>query len=372
MIKKASIFLVILFCAKNIFAQKEAFRIPVVVHVVFNNNISEENISEENILSQIEVLNQDFRQKNDQSNLPLAFKNVAADVNIEFFLATIDPKGKKTNGIRRIATSSKSVWEEKAMLNGSQKRKVYFSNIEGDDAWDTKKYLNIWVCKMPSDKSGYATFPNNVKADEVDGVVIDYRFFGTKGVAAANKPFHLGRTCTHEIGHFLNLQHLWGASVSNDDCKTDDGVNDTPQQANPIAGCPSNPVFQCGNSAMYQNFMNYTNDDCMSLFTLGQKARMLDALMNFRKDLISNNVAVSDTQITDFQVFPNPVNQFLNIKSEQKGTYFLSNAQGQILYNGTFEAGINQLEISNFPNGIYQIGIIIDYLRINKTINILH
>jgi hypothetical protein len=382
MIKKVFLFVLILACVGSISAQNDfmgsatrrngTFFIPVVVHIVFNNKNSEENISEENILSQIEVLNQDFRQKNDQSGLPIAFKNIAADVNIEFFLATTDPKGKKTNGIRRVGTSSKSVWEEKAMLNGSQKRKVYFSNIEGDDAWDTKKYLNIWVCKMPSDKSGYATFPNNVKTDEADGIVIDYCFFGTKGVAAANKPFHLGRTCTHEIGHFLNLQHLWGASVSNDDCMTDDGVDDTPRQTNPVAGCPSNPIFQCGNSVMYQNFMNYTNDDCMSLFTLGQKARMTDALMFFRKDLISNMIATNDTQVADFQVFPNPASNFLNIKMEQKGDYFLANAQGQALAHGTFEAGINQLEISNFPNGIYQIGIIIDYVRINKIINILH
>lgn len=348
------------------------FYIPIVVHVVFNQNNSEENISEENILSQIDVLNQDFRQKNDQSNLPNEFKNLAANVNIEFFLATTDPKGKKTSGIRRVATNSKSVWEEKAMSNGVQKRKVYFSNIEGDDAWDTKKYLNIWVCKMPSDKSGYATFPNVLKADEADGVVVDYRFFGTKGVAAANKPFHLGRTCTHEIGHFLNLQHLWGASVSNDDCSADDGVDDTPRQTNPIAGCPANPVFQCGKSVMFQNFMNYTNDDCMSLFTLGQKARMLDALMTFRKDLITSTIATHETQVTDIQVFPNPTNHFLNIKTEQKGNYFLVNAQGQIVAQGTLEAGISQLETSDFTNGIYQIGIVIDYVQINKIINIMH
>ena len=118
--------------------------------------------------------------------------------------------------------------------------------------------------------------------------------------------------------------------------------------------------------------MNYTNDDCMSLFTLGQKTRMLDALMTFRKDLISDTVAAHETQVTDIQVFPNPTNHFLNIKTEQKGNYFLVNAQGQIVAQGTLDAGISQLETSDFANGIYQIGIVIDYVRINKIINVIH
>jgi hypothetical protein len=387
---KNILFLIVFFISKTILAQTCAsemstflpqnteiatyrtgvLKIPVVVHVVYNEDV--ENISDEQIFSQIEVLNNDFRQKNDQSKLPSEFKKVAADVEIEFYLAQISPKGKPTTGISRIKTGSKEVWQEKAMLNGIQKRKVYFTNIEGDDAWDTQKYLNIWVCKMPDGKSGYSTFPNQIKSDESDGIVIDYRFFGTKGVAATNQPFHKGRTSTHEIGHFLNIQHVWGASIGKSDCSEDDGIADTPSQSGPVSGCPSGTVSHCGKSVMFQNFMNYTHDDCMSIFTLGQKQKMTETLMTFRNNLANNSIATFDTQLTDIQVFPNPVNDFLNIKMNQNGQYFLVNMQGQIVAKNELLAGNNQIDMLNFSNGFYQIGIIVGTTQINKKINLIH
>ncbi len=351
------------------FYRGEKLTIPVVVHIVFNED--EENISNEQIFSQIEVLNQDFSKKNKQDFLPNDFKNVAADVNIAFELAKYDPKGKISTGITRTFTTSKDVWQEKALLNGIQRRKVYFTNIEGRDAWDSKKYLNIWVCKMPNGKSGYATFPNQVKADESDGIVVDYRFFGTKGVALSNVPFHLGRTCTHEVGHFLNLQHLWGNSISNDDCNGDDQVNDTPKQTGPIAGCPQNPINQCGKSTMFQNFMNYASDDCMALFTEGQKNRMIDAITQFRPTLNASYVAVNELQLTDIQLFPNPASQFVSLVTPQKGAYFLINMQGQNVAKGELEAGKNSIEIAHLSSGIYQLGIVIDNRQIIKKLNVL-
>jgi Pregnancy-associated plasma protein-A len=348
----------------------ETIKIPVVVHIVYNESV--ENISEEQIRSQIDVLNQDFRQKNDQSTLPNEFKTVAADVNIEFYLANIDPKGKASKGFTRTYTASTNVWQDKALSNGLQKRKLYFTDIEGRDAWDTKKYLNIWVCKMPSGRAGYATFPNQVKPDEADGIVIDYRFFGTKGEAVQNFPFHLGRTCTHEIGHFLNLQHLWGGSISNDNCNADDEVSDTPKQTGPVTGCPTSPVFQCGKSVMFQNFMNYSNDACMALFTEGQKNRMLDALTQFRPMLLNNMIAEKNTQNIDIQYFPNPVNAFLSVVLPKEAICFLSNAQGQKVLETQLNEGYNILDTNNFPNGMYQLGIVIDNNLIIKKINVLH
>lgn len=243
--------------------QKAVITIPVVVHVVYNG--SAENVSDAQIQSQIDVLNEDFRRLNsDASNTPSIFAGVASDVEIEFCLASVDPDGNSTNGITRTATSKRSF-----RTNDDVKK----ANKGGKAAWPAADYMNMWVCDIAQGILGYAQFPGGPAS--TDGIVIDYLYFGTIGTATA--PFNLGRTATHEVGHWLNLRHIWGDGG----CGVDDFVSDTP-----IAGGPNYTGLPCTSSPnscnegsgdlpdMFQNYMDYSDDACMNLFTDGQTSRM--------------------------------------------------------------------------------------------------
>lgn len=234
--------------------------IPVVVHVVWNT--SAENISDARIQSQIDVLNADFRRTNaDAGNTPSYFQGVAADCEVNFCMAQRDPNGNATNGIVRRQTNVTSF-----SLNDNMK----FYSSGGSDAWPRDQYLNLWVCDLTSGYLGYAQFPGGPA--NTDGVVCDYAYFGTTG---ATPPFDKGRTATHEVGHWLNCYHIWGDDGTS--CTGSDQVSDTPNQADENYGCPSGSIVSCSNGPngdMYMNYMDYTDDACMNLFTTGQKNRM--------------------------------------------------------------------------------------------------
>jgi len=245
-------------------AAKPPTVIPVVVHVIYN--LPSENISLTQITSQIAVLNRDFRAKNpDRSKTPVPFKGLVSDSNIEFALATKDPQGKPTNGVTRTKTTRTSFG-----TNDS----VKFKGSGGADAWPTTRYLNIWACTLGSGLLGYAQFPGG--PPETDGVVILNTAFGNKGTAAA--PFGLGRTATHEIGHWLNLRHIWGDT---EDCSGSDLVADTPNCAGPNDGKPTFPKISCKNGPngdMFMNYMDYVFDEAMFMFSSQQCERMNAAL----------------------------------------------------------------------------------------------
>jgi hypothetical protein len=237
--------------------EKAVINIPVVIHVLYNTTA--QNISDAQIQSQLTVLNNDFRRLNsDWTNTPSTFTNAVADCEINFCLANVSPTGAATTGIIRKQTSATSFSANDGMKYNSQ---------GGSDAWPTGQYLNIWVCNLSGGLLGYAQFPGGASA--TDGVVINYTAFGTTGTATA--PYNKGRTGTHEVGHWLNLRHIWGdASCGND------LVSDTPVHTTSNGGCPSHPkTNSCGTSAeMFMNYMDYTDDACMYMFTAGQKARM--------------------------------------------------------------------------------------------------
>ena len=248
--------------------------IPVVVHVVYNT--SSQNISDAQIASQIQVLNEDFRRMNsDKTNTPSTFSSVASDIEIEFCLASVDPNGNSTNGITRTSTSYSSF---------STNDGVKSSSTGGKNAWPTSDYLNIWVCNMSGSTLGYAQFPGSGSAS-TDGVVISYKYFGRNGSAQA--PFNKGRTATHEVGHWLNLRHIWGDGG----CSYDDYVSDTPLAGNEHYGCPSWPQSTCSSNDMYMNYMDYVDDACMNLFTAGQKSRMraLFSSGGYRESILNSN-----------------------------------------------------------------------------------
>jgi hypothetical protein len=254
----------------------EVARIATVVHVL--HRTAAENISEAQVRSQLEVLNDDFRARNaDIAAVPAAFAETAGDALVEFALATEDPQGKATNGITRTRTRQVAFDGEIGALDEQIKVE------SGALAWPADRYLNVWVCTLAGGLLGYAQFPGGPA--ERDGVVILNTAFGATGTV--EEPFHAGRPATHEVGHWLNLLHIWG----DDDlgCRGSDSVADTPNQAGSNVGCPAFPRVSCRNGPhgdMFMNFMDYTDDECMGLFTRGQVARMHATLAGPRASIV--------------------------------------------------------------------------------------
>jgi hypothetical protein len=246
--------------------------IPVVVHVVYSNTT--QNISDAQVNSQIDVLNEDFRKLNlDISNLPSVFSGLAADCQIQFCLAKRDPNGNATTGIIRKSTTTASF-----SSNDNVKRNAN----GGDDPWNTSQYLNIWSCNLSGGLLGYAQFPGGAAA--TDGVVLLYNTVGRVGTITA--PYNKGRSATHEVGHWLNLRHIWGDANCGSDL-----VNDTPTQQTSNFGCPTFPKVTCSNGPngdLFMNYMDYTDDACMYMFTVGQSARMTATLNGTRAGLITS------------------------------------------------------------------------------------
>ncbi len=314
--------------------------IPVVVHVIHNGTAVgvEANISDAQILQQIRVLNEDFRRLNpDASRTPAEFLPVAADANIEFVLAKQDPSGLPTTGIVRKQGPKTIYAPEDATLLGQTSQ------------WNPEEYLNMWVVPLVSPYLGFATFPisnlpglNFSPAAAIrDGVTVDYRFFGTGPGTAANTS---GRTTTHEVGHYLGLRHIWGDGG----CEVDDFVLDTPNQDNPNQTiCNANPVrFSCGNSNMIQNYMDYTPDLCMNLFTRGQVDRFDVVLANSpRRASLVNNRATRDPLLSTRDVsllkVVNPADALCQttiapqVEIQNRGNEFVSSVRIEFRWNGT-------------------------------------
>ena len=231
--------------------------IPVVIHVLYNTAV--QNITDAQILSQIAVLNEDFRLLNaDNVNTPSVFAGLKADCEINFVLAKRDPNGNATTGIIRKSTTVTS-WSSNDYVKSSTRG--------GDNAWPAASYLNIWVCNLGGGLLGYAQFPGG--SATTDGVVIGYQYFGRTGTLSA--PFNKGRTATHEVGHWLNLRHIWGDANCGNDL-----VDDTPTQQTSNYGCPTHPKVTCSNvnGDLFMNYMDYSDDACMYMFTAKQKLRM--------------------------------------------------------------------------------------------------
>ena len=181
-------------------SSRAVVKIPVVVHIVWKN--AEENISDAQIQSQIDVLNQDFRKKNiDAKDVPGSFKTVAADCEIEFCLAQKDTLGQATSGITRRQTST---------TFSNDFKRIYYQNLGGVNNWKPDSYLNIWVCNMGSVYGFTTSLKDALINPAEDGIIVDYRAFGTIGTALSNTSHNKGRTATHEIGHYFNLLHIWG------------------------------------------------------------------------------------------------------------------------------------------------------------------
>jgi len=319
--------------------------IPVVVHVLYHS--PDQKISDAVIIEQLKTLNQAFRHQNaDSVNTPAVFKSLAADCEIQFKLAISDPRKRATTGIVKKYTPV-SGWE--------QNDKMKFSSEMGDDAWDPKSYLNIWVCNLV-DFAGYSSFVGS--AENKDGLVIGFGAFGAGG-----------KTIVHEAGHWLNLKHLWG-----DENCGDDAVGDTPKQASYTAGCPSGVRITCGNSPtgdMYSNYMDFTDDACTNLFTYGQKARMRALFVpgGARYALLSSKgldlpliaeipLPEEDPKWLEPRLYPVPATTQMTLDLSYDVRWLgkniqIMNVQGIMVMNVTITNKVQSIDISRLKPGMY-------------------
>jgi len=218
--------------------------IPVIINILEDPN---HPVTQAHINSQIDILNEDYNDFNPATGgVPSEFNNLVADVDITFVVSAINRKA-----------SNKTSWG----TNDAMK----FSSQGGIDATDPAHYLNFWICEIGGGILGYAQFPGG--ALESDGVVIGSDFFGEN---ARGGDYGHGRTATHEVGHWLNLRHIWGDGR----CRQDDFVADTPSSDQANYGCPSYPTVHCRSNDMTMNYMDYVDDNCMYMFTVGQNDRI--------------------------------------------------------------------------------------------------
>ncbi len=251
--------------------------IPVVFHVVYST--SAQNISDAQCQYQLAQLNADYARLNsDAGNTPSVWQSIAANTQVQFCLAVRDPNGNATSGVVHKSTTVASF---------SDNDNVKHNSSGGDDAWPSASYLNIWSCNLGGGLLGYAQFPGG--SASTDGVVFLYSSIGSIAHPGTAAPYNFGRTATHEIGHWLNLFHIWGDDGTS--CSGTDNCSDTPNQADENYGCPAFPNVSCSNGPngdMFMNYMDYTDDGCMNMFTAGQASRMQATLAGSRASIQSS------------------------------------------------------------------------------------
>lgn len=318
--------------------------IPVVVHIIYNNQ--EENISDQRINDAMTVLYQDFRKVQGTSGFNTTHP-LANDSQIEFALASCDPDGNPTTGITRTA-SNQTVFAPTA-------NDMKFSNSGGHDIWDRDRYLNIWVCDLGSGTvggvAGFAQFPGGDAS--TDGIVIQYSFFGAGQ-----------RTTTHEIGHWLNLIHIWGDEVCGND-----RVDDTPVHQNQSFSCdPTQRKSVCGlfpTDDNYENYMDYS-EGCTNMFTKGQVNRMQAALISARPLLFAAQASMTCNIISGlnnrnnhlFSIYPNPAKNYVEIvllKEYTSTTIRLFDLTGRelLIESSVIDEGKIRMNTTDLNNGIY-------------------
>lgn len=348
--------------------------VPVVIHVIHNGQAFgvDENIPTEQILSQLEVLNRDFRRLNpDTVDLPSEFSGLGGDAEIEFCLARFDPAGFPTTGINRMNMGQAS-WD----------RPDIESTLKPQTIWNRDKYLNIWIVRMGGDLAarnvqGYAQFPG--MAANTDGLVIRFEAFGTTGNVSPQN--NSGRTTVHEAGHWFGLFHIWGDDTDDppqDRCDGSDQVMDTPNQEIEYYNCPTWPQSSCGSNDMYMNYMDYTDGDCQNIFTKGQVDRMRATLNTDRSGLFNAATACDytfDAELVEF-AFPvdqdticastfrpvivvgnsaeEPITDFIAFATINGGAPVQTQVTGRISKGDTFEVQLNPMTV---PDGGFALTV---------------
>lgn len=360
---------------------KAIIKIPVVFHVVYKN--AAQNIPDSNIISQLQVLNECFRKQNaNYTNTRPIFDTIGADCEIEFCLADKDPQGNPTTGIIRKSAPSTAAFDP---LNGFDAVKSPAKG--GDTLWPANQYLNIWTCDMSlfsfTFVLGYAQFPG--MNPQTDGVVIQYDYLGKYA-----KPKFLGKTTVHEVGHWLGMRHIWADDApgigQQGTCDSTDFVGDTPNcKSQSASGSCNTSTNTCSNEDPYwstidppdmvENYMDYSSDSCMTMFTKGQKARMYSFLnTNPDRMAITTSTAGCNTyagihDIDDFsahvELFPNPASDVvkLNLKNLSHAGYIyeIYNANGQLITKEALNYLYSEIDVKSLSNGLYFVKVYSEY-----------
>jgi len=349
------------------------YQIPVIFHIIYNDE--KENIADSVIISQLEILNRAFLGI-DSLNIRKEFRAVIGNAKIQFVLATIDPNGNKSTGINRVRTW-KNTFENGDSLLIAENMK--FKIKGGIDAWNTDKYLNVWICNLSSFPSGsisvlgYAYPPLNAKywdkvyykQRNIQGVVIHYQVIGINNPQKLKGNNTGVNTLVHEIGHFLGLRHVW---VENSNCTKDDFLWDTPQASTPTRYCDINKN-SCGKGSyndlpdMIENYMDYSPEKCLQMFTTEQVLLMQYNLIVNRHLLFNYIVTGKPNQNMEnnlIWVYPNPTNQYIYLEKCLHDYIDNPIMEGQIIdmlgnsiYSFNLTDIVTKLDISKLSSGFY-------------------
>jgi Pregnancy-associated plasma protein-A/Secretion system C-terminal sorting domain len=371
-------------------AFRGVYTIPVVVHIVWKNAV--ENLPDSIIHQQIEQLNKCYRRQNsDAKNLRQVFKNVAADAMIEFKLAQIV----------RVQTSKTFQFNLNSLASLDAVKETAKG---GSNAWDPEHYLNIWVCNIKpliilgteNPLLGYSYPPANLKnwpagsnapSLKLDGVVIHYPAFGI------NKKFTIkgfgdiaieGKTCVHEVGHYLGLRHIWGdgqqSPLGGVDCTAEDGVDDTPHSGTQSQFDCDTTKNTCTNDKpidlpdMIENYMDYSSETCTNTFTQGQVGIMHGVLEGARKKLLESSVATTDLneKSPSLLIAPNPTTGIINLKikgvNERKATLEVTDVLGCLIHKQMVDSDWIDVNLSNQAAGIYFVTLRVNGFQTVKKI----
>lgn len=367
------------------------YTIPVIFHIIHTGQAvgTGANLTAARITQQINTLNADYRKLNTDLSTHLtqpSFVAVAADCEINFCLAKVSPTGAILTepGIDRFTAASKG-WTNPPYTASN----TYLENtVKAGSIWNPTKYFNVWITELNGGVLGYAQFPTVTAGTTpigdiagfggsatTDGVVVDYKYTGQSG--ATGGPYNLGRTLTHETGHWLGLRHIWGDDGSA--CSGSDYVADTPNQADENYTCPTTNgsvrTDACSPSSpgvLYQNYMDYSDDRCMVMFTANQKARMQSVMANcVRRNSLNTSTVCSipsgineTSSISEVELFPNPSNGELNVMvslvTNDDYSITVINTLGQVIkqlhYNNS-NGGKSTLDLSSNSQGVYFVTV---------------
>jgi hypothetical protein len=357
--------------------------VNVVVHVVWKNEA--ENLSDELIHEQIAILNEDFNRQNaDTANLRALFQPVAGSADIHFQLAAIE----------RVQTTEDFTV---SLLGNDILPKLKYTAQGGSNAWDTEKYLNIWVCRIRPltlfgielgqilgfafPPAGLTNWPagSNAPTPADDGVVVDFRVWGRSNPNPIKVPGSdedlevVGRTPTHEVGHYLGLRHIWGDGglFGPNDCMQSDGIEDTPfASSQSDFDCDPtrntcqviDPFYGMDMPDLIENYMDYSAETCMNMFTKGQVTHMRNVLMGPRSGLLAGSTSTRiEAETPGWHLFPNPAatETFLRwVQAPESPVQLrLYNSEGRVVFSQVLPAGqhLFALDTASLPRGFYVV-----------------